>query len=38
MAYRMIQWATGGVGRYAIRTAADRRILESLGHGLVRPR
>jgi hypothetical protein len=36
--YKIVVWATGGVGRYAIRTAADRRILESLGHGLVRPR
>jgi hypothetical protein len=30
-AYKIMVWATGGVGRYAIRTAADRRNLEFVG-------
>jgi len=29
--YKVIAWATGGVGRYAIRTAADRSNLELVG-------
>jgi 2,4-diaminopentanoate dehydrogenase len=37
-AYKIMVWTTGGVGRYAIRTAADRPNLEFVGHGLVRPR
>jgi hypothetical protein len=34
--YEVVVWATGGVGRYAIRTAADRPTLNSLGHGFTR--
>ena len=30
-AYKVVVWATGGVGRYAIRTAADRPNLELVG-------
>ena len=29
--YEVLVWATGGVGRYAIRTAADRPNLELVG-------
>ncbi|MGO9354770.1 MAG: dihydrodipicolinate reductase, partial [Mycobacterium sp.] len=29
--YKVVVWATGGVGRYAIRTAADRPNLELVG-------
>jgi len=29
--YKIMVWATGGVGRYAIRTAADRPNLELVG-------
>ena len=29
--YTIVVWATGGVGRYAIRTAADRPNLELVG-------
>jgi 2,4-diaminopentanoate dehydrogenase len=29
--YEVVVWATGGVGRYAIRTAADRPNLEFVG-------
>ena len=29
--YKIMVWATGGVGRYAIRTAADRSNLEFVG-------
>jgi hypothetical protein len=37
-AYKIMVWATGGIGRYAIRTAANVAPSNSLGHGLVRPR